>query len=375
MSKIYLPTSEQMDETLVNLDKIAGALGSKIDLSSWGGIQKAVRSGLAPELIPIGTQFTAPHTKYGNIVFDVVAYDYFKSSKNENNHTMTLLSHDCITNAQYDGIEAFYYAENNLPAGTYNFTIDSTYVSWTAGTYQFTLTNELPKGGQLGILSFADKSLTELTVKSFADKYTTNATEECVITFGNSGTSLGTFGVELNHIHRVSTGSNNYKESAIRQFLNSNATAGNVWTPQTKYDRPPSLMNSLAGFAGGFNDDFLSVVGEVDVPCAANNTYESPDSTVLMGERYTVRDKFYLASIDEILTRYGYEEGVKQFPYFGNATDVDYIKYLSGVAKHWWTRTPVVTGTRSAYIVTTYGDVTSGYVYTQNALVVACTIV
>ena len=113
MSKIYLPTSEQMDETLVNLDKIAGALGSKIDISSWSGIQKAVRSGLAPELLPIGTQLTVSHDKYGDIVFDVVAHDYFKSNHNENNHTMTLLTHDCITNALYDGIEAFYYAENN----------------------------------------------------------------------------------------------------------------------------------------------------------------------------------------------------------------------------------------------------------------------
>ena len=375
MSKVYLPTAEQMDDTIKNLGKIADVLGAKTDTSTWKGIQNVVRMGLAPKLFPIGSQLRVSHSKYGDIIFDVVAHDYFKSNHNENKHTMTLLTHDCITNALYDGIEAFYYAEAYLPAGTYNFTIDDTYVSWAAGTYQFTLTNELPAGGQLGILSFADKSLTELTVKSFADKYATDAIEECAITLGNSGTSLGTFGVELNHIQRVSTGSNNYKESAVRQFLNSNAAAGDVWTPQTKFDRPPSWKGTLPGFMKGLDADFLSVVGEVGVPCSANNTYESPDSTVSIGEKYTVRDKFYLASMVEIVGQYEYEDGAMQFPYFKNATDVDFIKYLSGVAKHWWTRTPVVQGARSAYLVHSEGSVTSGYAYTQNALVIACTIV
>ena len=57
-------------------------------------------------------------------------------------------------------------------------------------------------------------------------------------------------------------GSNNYKESAIRQLINSDKAAGSVWTPQTNYDRPPNWNTSKAGFLNGLEADFLSAIGK-----------------------------------------------------------------------------------------------------------------
>ena len=340
--KIFFPNSQQFDLMNENLAKIAKAVGSQVDITTWAGIQKAVRAGIAPDILPVGTQLLVKHSVYGEHLYDVVAHDYLKSVHDENAHTMTLLCHDQIAAIQFDSAEAFYYAEAELPAGTYNFTLATAYSSWAAGTYQFTLTQALPKGGQLSISGYATAAMTARQVRAYASRTATAVTESVAITSGNAGTSLGTFGTELNHSQRVSYGSNNYKESAIRQFLNSPSAAGSVWTPQTKFDRPPTWMTSLAGFVGGFDDEFLSVIGEVIVPCSTNNTYEAPDSTVAKGEKYTVTDKFYLASQREIFGNNS--ESVADdsvlFPYYEGADAADRIKYRDGSAAVRWMRTP-----------------------------------
>lgn len=375
--KIFFPNSGQFDKMNENLEKIAKAVGSQVDISTWGGIQKAVRAGIAPDILPVGTQLLVHHNVYGDRLYDVVAHNYFKSVHNENAPTMTLLSHDNIATAQFDSPEAFYYADAELPAGTYNFTLATAYSSWAAGTYQFTLTQALPKGGQLAISGYADAAMTSRQVRAYASRTTTAVTESVAITSGNAGTSLGTFGEELNHSQRVSYGSNNYKESAIRQFLNSPSAAGSVWTPQTKFDRPPSWMTSLAGFAGGFEDDFLSVIGEVVVPCAANNTYESPDSTVVKNTKYTVTDKFYLASQREIFgkTSDTVADDSVLFPYYEGATNADRIKYRDGSAAGWWLRSASSWYATSVRVVFSDGSLYGVSAHTARGFAPACTIV
>jgi hypothetical protein len=357
MSKVYLPTAEQMDTTLYNLSRIAGALGDNADVSTWAGIERAVKSGIASQLFPIGSQFTVSHSVYGDMLFDVVAHDYFKSVDNENAHTMTLLCHDIIESMQYDSAEAFHYAENELKAGTYNFTHDS-FGNWSAGTYQFTLTQTVPVGGQLCFNTNAAGSAETRQVVVYASRTTTTPTETVAITSGSGGTSLGTFGIELNHIHRVSYGSNNYKESAIRQFLNSSAESGKVWTPQTKFDRPPEWMGSMTGFMNGLGEDFISIIGKVVIPCVGNDTYESPDSSVSKNGIYTITDKIYLASQKEIIgdTEGTLEDTSSQFAFYKGATKTDFIKYKGVTALNWWTRSSSNTGVDRVRLITTEGS-------------------
>ena len=376
MSKLFLPTKEQMDVMNENLAKIAKAVGSQVDISTWEGIQKAVRSGIAKDILPVGSQLAVNHSVYGTRLFDVVAHDYLKSVHDENAHTMTIQQHDLLPSTQFDAPEAFYYAEAELPAGTYNFTLATAYSSWAEGTYQFTLTKPVPKGGQLAISGYADAAMTARQVRSYANQTTTTATESVAITAGSGGTNLGTFGEGLNHSHRVSYGSNNYKESAMRQFLNSSAAAGSVWTPQTKFDRPPSWLTSLAGYKNGLDQDFLAVVGKVVLPCSANNTYEAPDSSIAKGTKYTLNDEFYLASAREIFnTNWDVADDSKVFPFYEGAGNADRIKYRDGSAADWWLRTPYSGDACTVRLVYSDGTMNVYGALGSLGLAPACTIV
>ena len=376
MSRLYLPTKEQMDTMNENLAKIAKAVGSQVDISTWEGIQKAVRSGIAKDILPVGSQLAVNHSVYGTRLFDVVAHDYLKSVHDENAHTMTIQQHDLLPSTQFDAPEAFYYAETELAAGTYNVILATAYGGWAAGTYQFTLTQAVPAGGQLRINGYESAAITSLKVQSFANRTTNTATESVAITAGSGGTNLGTFGEgAINNIQRVSYGSNNYKESAMRQFLNSSAAAGSVWTPQTKFDRPPSWLTSLAGYKAGLDQDFLAVVGKVVLPCSANNIYEAPDSSITKGTAYTLNDEFYLASRAEIFGSHDVNDGTVLFPFYEGAGNADRIKYRDGSAAYWWLRTPSSGFALVVRLVSSGGTVDVNRAYGAIGLAPACTIV
>ena len=385
-NKILLPNSNQFDLMNAHLAKIATALGGQVDVSTWEGVQRAVRMGIAPNILPVGTQLVVHHSVYGDRLYDVVAHNYLKSARNAESPTMTLLSHDILARMQYDAPEAFYYAKNApLPAGTYNFTLATSIEQWTAGTYYFTLGQELPQGGCLCIngnpSAPMEGGFSDVTAYSSLDASVQIGSY--LITPGSNGTSLGTFGVELNHVHRVAWGSNNYSESAIRQYLNSTAEAGKVWQGKTKFDRPPSWAATTAGFAAGFDDDFLAVVGEVVLPCVTNSTYETPESTQTpAGQKYKIAgDKFYLASLTEVFgtTNDVLADDSVKFPYYqyadGTISNVTYTKYISGAPTSWWLRTPINRNAGGVSIITS-GNV-SAYQYASNSygVVPACTIV
>ena len=377
MSKLFLPTKEQMDTMNENLGKIAAAVGSQVDISTWAGIQKAVRSGIAKDILPVGTQLAVNHSVYGTRLFDVVAHDYLKSVHDENAHTMTIMAHDLIEGTQFDCPEALYYAETQLAAGIYNFTIEG-YDKWVAGTYQFTLAQAVPAGGQICVSGQYpyQGNITSAKVSTYSSSTSTTAIETVAITEGSGGTNLGTCGVgSLNHTHRIAYGSNNYKESAVRQFLNSSAAAGSVWTPQTKFDRPPTWAASRAGYKAGLDQDFIAVVGQVVLPCSANNIYEAPDSTITKGTAYTLNDEFYIASRAEVFDSHDVNDGSVLFPYYEGAGNADRIKRNNGSAATWWLRTPNSGNALTVRLVLSDGTVLNGNAFNSNGLAPACTIV
>lgn len=377
MSKVYLPHADQFNQMNENLKKIANAIGSTHDVSTWAGIQRVVRVGIAPSLMPVGTQLLVNHSEYGNMLYDVVAYDHFKSPYDANAHTMTLMCHEAIGWMQYDAPEAF-CVKDSLGVGTYHFTIPQNHEEWVAGTYQFSLTTGYGMDVTIGIENELDDA-NNPTGNLYAVIRNSNkgAIVKRPITLGNAGTNLGTLGVELNNTRRVYGGSDNYRESAIRQFLNSSAVAGKVWVAQTKYDVQPNWAESKAGFLNGLDAEFLAVVGEVSVPCATNTSYESTDSTVTIGDTYTVTDKFYLASTQEIIGNHqSYaDDGTSQFPYYKGSTEVDRIKYRGNSAVSWWTRSPYKTLTGVVGDVTGEGKMSNHYPLYNFGIVPVCTIV
>ena len=299
-------------------------------------------------------------------------------------HTATLQLHDCLPSTmQLDAPEALYYAENGLPAGTYNFTIQDNYdTSYGGGkTYQFTLANDVPAKGQLVFGWDYHTQASAAKITSYASSTSTAAIENVRVTEGSGGTSLGTTdgnSTNVNHIHRVRYGSSNYKESAIRQFLNSSAVAGSVWTPQTKYDRPPSWNSNTAGFMKDIDSDFLAVLGASPKVVALNTVTDGGGSVTINN------DKFFLLSRSEVYG--GKENNINEgepYPYYSNYSDLsaagtgddsNRIKYRSGTAQIWWLRSPYSAYSSNARFVYAGGNVSHTFVSVNNGVAPACNI-
>lgn len=377
MSRIYLPTSEQMNTMNENLAKIAAAVGSQVDLSTWKGIRKAVLAKIAPDVIPVGTLLTVKHSVYGDKPWVVLGHNVHKNAHNPDSPTMTLGAVPVLGTLQFDAPESICQVNADLPAGTYNFTITA-YDKWTAGTYQFTTTQTIPSGGRICVSGQYpyQGNITAAKVSTYARGSSTAIESNLAITAGSGGTNLGTAGEgTTNHTHRIAYGSNNYKESALRQFLNSASPAGSVWTPQTKFDQAPSWMTSTAGFLNGLEAELQEVLCDVTVPCGSNNVYEAPDSTVVKGSAYTVTDKIFPLSNREIGFTSDINDGSALLPYYEGATNADRIKYnASGVAAGWWVRTPGSGGASAVRLVVTDGTLNGGPAGTALGLAPACTI-
>ena len=201
--------------------------------------------------------------------FTEILWDVVEHKTVDGEHRMVLLMHNCWYNRPFDAIEALYYAENGLAAGTYHFTIQNYDATYGGNkTYQFTLAQDVPAGGHILLDWPYNQQLLGRSVKTFSGKTSTTQIEAAVLSEGAGGTDLGTTdgnSTNLNHIHRARYGSNNYKESAIRQWLNSGAAAGGWWASQTIFDLRSAYAGE-AGFLHGMDSDFLDVVQESTVP-------------------------------------------------------------------------------------------------------------
>lgn len=365
-----LPSGAQMASLLNTQKQIRDAVlvlahGEETS-QEWAHIRDNVLEGHGPLLYPVGTQFVTPHTTYGNIVWEVTGHDQIASATGKA-HTMTLLAKCALTgnSVQFDSAEAAIACDTALTAGTtYHFAHPD-----GSGTFQFTASVNCPVGTQL-VPTLSDYAITALT--PYAQGSTTTLGAAMPVTAGAGGTEIPA--TSVNHHHRFRYGSNNYKESAIRQFLNSDGAAGTYWTPQTKYDRPPSWNGSLIGFKAGFANDFLNAIDTPVVKCSTNNTFESQDSTTPRNSQYTVADQFFLPSRYEIYGSSDVADGSVMMSYFVGASDTRRVRTYNNSAVYWWLRTPNSGTARNVKLVNVDGSWTSDTAVNGYALVPACII-
>ena len=146
-------------------------------------------------------------------------------------------------------------------------------------------------------------------------------------------------------------GSNNYAQSAARQWLNSYAKLGSVWAPTNKFDRAPSWHTgsdtAYHGFMHGLGDDFLAAVQPVKLACRTNSVFEvnSLDGTEFTTNQvYELEDKFFLLSRPEIWGTWDsatYKDGT-QLEYYEGLTQTELIKRdAAGSARASWLRSPI----------------------------------
>ena len=338
-----------------------------IDVDSWYGVRNIVRQGLAPSVFQVGDQLTCMR---GNdeIVWDIV---------NITNDSITLLMHETLPDMVYDAKEAIFAFPNGLAAGEYHFTVAQH--SWVAEdvgkTLSFTLTQAIPEDGQLVFNGAYNATLVGATISSYSDGASTTAIETVTMTEGTGGTDLGSIGDagdatnNSNSLQKALLGSNTWKESAQRQWLNSDKAAGSVWTPQTAFDRPPVWVSNTAGFLNGMEAEFISVVSPTTYVTCRNTVSDGGGSD-------TCTDKFFLPSRTEIFGNNevsGISEGT-QYQYYVGATATDRIKYRAGQARAWRVRTPYSYSAYSVRIVNSTGTFNYSNAYIALGLSAACII-
>ena len=346
------------------------------DLTSWYGVRDVVRRGLASRFFQVGDQLVCEKDGV-KIRWDIVGIDQDTPADSNFIHSMTLMAHDVYITAAFDAKEALFAFDDGLEAGTYHFTIDQQ--PWVAGdvgkTIQFTLTNAIPAGGQLVVNNGYNATMVGATISAFASGTSTTAAETVTMSEGSDGTDLGSVastltGTTTNSIQRALLGSNNWSQSAARQYLNSDKAAGAYWTPKTKWDRPPAYVASTAGFLKGLDADFVSVLGKV-VKTTSQNTVTDGGGGVQSEELIFLPSRSEIFGSAEIS---GVNEGAI-YDYYKNATDADRIKYQDTAARNWWLRTPSAPGASYVRIVGTSGVLDYYFASIALGLAPACCIV
>lgn len=379
-------TDKEGVETSVHIDTLTA-------VNTWEDIKNAVRLGLGEKLFPVGYEFTTEDSVTGAVITWVVrGHNHHAAANDKLEYTMTLEAKYVYGSASgtyktlvFDAPEALYYAAEELPAGTYNFTLLAGYDTTYGGgkTLSFTLAKPVPAGGVIMFPWAYNTQSTVTKISTYASNAATAAIESVAVTEAADGTSLGTADGKtenVNHTHRIRYGSNNYAQSAARQWLNSDAAAGAVWAPSNIFDRPPYWNTSYSGFMRGLPPDFLAAVQPAIVPCRTNSIAEvnSLDGTeFVINQVYELQDKFFLLSRPEIYGTWDsatYKDG-ELLEFYEGFTDTERIKYdAAGSARDCWLRSSTPGSAYSERHVNTSGALGSYNAYIGLGVAPACII-
>lgn len=305
--------------------------------STWDKVAALVRAGHGKAVYGIGDKFidswvdkASNNKEYNDYTWRV---DHHGSVELENGDVVpgmylaTQWTHPVAV--QFCQYQAFYYAEEELAAGTYYVTLGYNWGSKDCvkgASFCFTLTKPVPKGGKLaGFRRVADDAYTSWDVRTY-DKDSKTVLETVKVSKGVAGTCLindwgayydGTS--NINGLQRTAYGYGRWSQSAIRQYLNSDADAGKWWTPQNKFDLAPDNLDTTAGYLSGLPADLLAAIKPVKV-VTYTNTCETADKTQVMDVTY---DRVFLPSLEEMYVK-------PQAPAGDEGTPHDYWRILSG---------------------------------------------
>ena len=296
---------DKMNQSNALLAALAGNSGNAV-MKSWKDVQSVVRLGLADRILYVGDQLVTDKNEE-KLTFDILDFNKHTPKNKTLKNSLALGLHNIYTygTIPFSAPQLMYYTENGLPAGNYKFTLDhANYHSDTQydGTYMFTLTKAIPADGgfrhtNIGSWksSYSQSDVIGNYIITYGARPKRDAVESDVTVSVWDGTTactdLGTFtarsltyhteadtvnGGKRNFIERQAYGSNRWRDSVYRQWLNSDAaavdstdttTVSNWWKPATVFDRVPDGAK-LAGFLNGLDPEFVAVLGEIEVKTA-----------------------------------------------------------------------------------------------------------
>lgn len=350
MNVFNRPSYEQLNVQNAILASIASNMSDKgIKIDSWKDLQMITRMGLHRQFLKVGDSL---RTQYNNVdhILDVIGIDH------EGGNSVTVQFRDCIVNGQLDAPEALYYASEELPAGTHIFTLNDL-------KYKFTTTEVIPKGGQVYVASWEGGTYVPTKITTYGADRTTIIESELDVT---TATGADTLALINNHT-RCRYGSNNYVESAVRQWLNSDEDIF-VWEPQTNFDRPPTSAFPTVGFLGLVEPEFASVISPTEKNVARNTVTDG-------GGQDAFNDKVFLLSRVEMgLGSEGPTGGEVVYEFWNNSTNADRIKLSGNSPRAWWLRSPIVGFASRVRFVSASGVLYDYRAMSANGLSPACTI-
>lgn len=296
---------------------------------SWADVQRLVRMGQHNKFFVVGDQLLANYNG-APVVWDVIGIDHDTPTDPRFTHSMTLQAHDCLLNVQFDKPEALYYAATELVAGAYTF-------KEGAVDYTFTLGSAIPAGGQAVLTWAGTPTAVPAEIQTYPTKVSTTAIETVAVTAGATGTAL----TPINDLNRARYGSNNYKESAIKQWLNS-SVASFAFAAQTNYDRPPTdAPYTGKGFLNLLDADLVAVLGNVNKVTAKNTITDGGGSEASSEKIFLLSRSEAYANIENGISEgnpYAYYSALAGSPI--TTALAGRIKQITGSNVYWWLRTP-----------------------------------
>lgn len=264
-----------------------------------------------------------------------------------------------------------FYAKTGLVAGKYKFTLyKGAYGAGTNqdGTYVFEITQDIPAGGgwrhtTVGVYQgggYTKQQIIDGKVNTYGLNPQRLAIESNIVvheydaSIDGDAIDLGTFSArdktyltETNNVtERSAYGSNRWRDSVERMWLNSTAKAVksgdstfSYWyEAKTDFDLPPSeSVRKMAGFLHGFDKGLLDLIQPVEIKTALNDS----DKTQA-GDYDITYDRIWLQSMTEL--GLGANNSVNEgstFEYWRvHNTQGDRIKYEGTTARYWWLRSP-----------------------------------
>jgi len=325
--------------------------------------------GITATGTPASGDAVVVHEVASEIMFEVVALNYDVTINEHLEYSVSLYTRDVLL---YGSIpfcqpQKLVSVRTALAAGTYNITLDhGCYDGSTTEdeTYQFTTTREVPAGGairhtKIGEWMSSGYGTSHITGGTFTTYDASGNVIESGLacTIGTGGTSLGTATASnptyrvtdnINFTQRQCYGSNRNAHSANRKWLNSDAAGaapGQIaswWTASDEFDMP--VRSTLPGFLHGMDPAFLAIMAPVRkrtaLSIADGYGYEDTEELVFepsmtelgLGKNNNVSET--AAKADGTLNTEA------AWDLFVSASQEDRIKYLDGVARYYWLRSP-----------------------------------
>lgn len=310
MTTTTLPTDTTLMAVADALDVLSMSYATGA-VSDWASLARLVKNGGVQNVLSVGDLIeekwidTADGNKEYSLPWGVRHFGQVELADGTTVNGMYLQTqYATVKTIQFSHQRAFLRCPEGLSAGTYYFTIESTWGNnVSAGDVVcFTLTQDVPAGGRLaGCYGAPDQPKENWKIYTYAADCKT-VLETITPTFEAIGTDLGiqkytTKNGNLNSCQEMAYGWNRWSTSAYRQYLNSNKGVGEWWTPMDEWDIAPDQLNQIPGFLSGLPQEMI----EAMLP-AKTRTYLNTvnDTGVAYDDTY---DKVFLPSLNQMFIK------------------------------------------------------------------------